>query len=510
MPKFIDDFLNKTTMYRLVLYYLLLLLSAAVILSAFGLLSFSPIALLASAALIVAVSFLTNLIFAKVFEAQANTESVYITALILTLIITPPNPSDYLSFLPFAISAAVLAMASKFILAIGKKHLFNPASIAVALTAFAINESATWWVGGNLWLAPFVILGGLLVVRKIRRTDLVISFFTATLITIAAFTLSKGGDVLTTIWKTLAHSPIFFFAFVILTEPLTSPPTKNLRLSYAAIVGFLFTPMLHFGSIYSTPELAIIIGNIFSYLVSPKEKLVLRLKAAQKIAADTYDFIFTPDKTLSFKPGQYLEWTLGHDHPDNRGNRRYFTIASSPTETDLHLGAKFYAKPSSFKKTLAAMTAGDKIFASQLAGDFVLPKDKNEKLVFIAGGIGITPFRSMIKYLLDKAEKRSVTLFYSNKTTAEIAYQNLFNEAARRLNLKTVYTLSDQTAVPPDWQGERGSISQEMITSHVPDYSERTFYISGPHAMVVAYKKTLKTLGLKNRQIKTDFFPGFV
>lgn len=509
MLKQVDDFLNRTTMYRLVLYYLLAIFVVAVILSLFGLLSFTPIMLALSAIVILTVSLLTNTIFSHVFRAPTNVESVYITALILILIITPPSPSDYHSYLPLALWAAVWATASKYILSIRKKHVFNPAALAVVLTAFAINQSATWWVGGNQWIALTTILGGLLVVRKVRKTDMVVSFIVVLCITIVGFTLSTGGNAVSVLQKAFVHAPIFFFAFVMLTEPLTTPPSRISRILYGALVGFLFAPMVHVGLVYSTPELALVIGNIFSYLVSPKQKLLLRLKEKVIVADGVNNFVFTSDESFNFRPGQYLEWTLSHEKPDNRGNRRYFTVASSPTEPEIHLGAKFYPSQSSFKKALVAMDIGDEIVASQLAGEFVLPKNQNEKLVFIAGGIGITPFRSMVKYLIDKNEKRDIVLFYSNKNKSEIAYRNIFDEASRSLGIKTVYTLAGG-GTDPDWKGERGFIDSEMISKNVPDYRERMFYISGPHGMVTTFENMLKNMGVKGSQIKTDFFPGLV
>lgn len=509
MIKFIDDFLNRTTMYRLVLYYLTAIFLVAVILSAIGYLPFAPVMLILSAFIIIAVSLFTNTIFSYVFKAPTNVESVYITALILTLIITPPSLSDYLSYIPFALWAALWAMASKYILAVGKKHLFNPAAFAVALTALTINQSATWWVGGNPWMTIVTIIGGLLIVRKIKRTDMVLSFIVALCVTIVGLAYSSGGDGLSTLYQAFVHAPIFFFAFVMLTEPLTTPPSSKLRILYGALVGFLFAPMIHVGAIYGTPELALVLGNIFSYLVSPKQKLILRLKEKIAAGADTNDFVFTPDEPINFKPGQYLEWTLEHEQPDNRGNRRYFTIASSPTESEIHLGAKFYPNQSSFKKALGTMAVDDEIIASQLAGEFVLPKNVDKKLVFIAGGIGVTPFRSMIKYLLDKNEKRDIVLLYSNKKSSEIAYKNIFEDAARSLGIKTIYTLTDKD-IEPAWTGERGFIDSAMITRNIPDYKERIFYISGPHAMVTIFETMLKNMGVKGGQIKTDFFPGLV
>ncbi len=507
MLNWIDRFLNRITMYRLVLYYLSLLWAAALVFTFFHILPFDPIGFTISGATLVGVALIANIIFARVFNAQTNVESAYITAFILALIITPVSLSHYIAGVSFLFWASVLAMASKYILAIKKKHIFNPAAFAVAVTALTMNQSASWWVG-TAPLLPLVFLGGLLVVRKLQRFDLVCSYFAVGMAIIVGSSILQGVNGVTVFEKALLDSPILFFTFVMLPEPLTTPPTRKLRLLYGAFVGFLFAPAIHIGSLYATPELALIVGNLFSYCVSPKGKYMLQLKEKVQIAADTYGFSFTPDRAVSFKPGQYLEWTLGHKHPDARGNRRYFTIASAPTEQEVKIGIKFYPASSSFKKTMLAMIRGSRITASQLAGEFVLPRDSKKRLVFIAGGIGITPFRSMIKYLLDTNEKREIVLLYSNKTAADIAYQDIFDEAKRRLGIKTVYTLTE--SAPDSWSGRRGMITEEAITEEVSDYKERMYYISGPHAMVTAFEKTLKGLGIKNNQIKIDFFPGYV
>lgn len=499
MLKPIDKILNGITMYRLILYYLIFLFAVAVIFGFLKILPYGSIELIISALVILSTCWITNIIFARVFNAQANIESMYITALILVLIITPLSSFNDLPYSLFLIWASVWAMASKYIFAIRKKHIFNPAAFAVALTAFTIDQSASWWISA-LPMTPFVLAGGCVIIRKIRRFDLAISFLVVATATILGLNYLKGADLLAVTEKTLLYSPIFFFVFVMITEPLTTPPTKILRICYGASVGFLFAPLIHIGTIYSTPELALVAGNIFSYLISPKGKFVLKLKEKLQIAPDIYDFLFKADREFAFNPGQYMEWTLGHKHPDNRGNRRYFTIASTPAEKEVRLGVKFYPNASSFKKSLASMHIGGEITASQLAGEFVLPRDKKQKLIFIAGGIGITPFRSMIKYLLDNDEKRPIVLFYSNKTASDIVYKDVFDEAHKRFGIKTVYTLEDK----------EGFLTAQKIIKEAPDYKEGIFYISGPHSMVSAFEKTLKNIGIPGRHIKTDFFPGFV
>ena len=505
MIKFVDYQLNKITMYRLVLYILIAYLVIAFIFGVTGVLSYDPFALLLSVAVLLAACAVVNWAFGKVFNIPTNVESVYISALILALIISPIKSLNDLWFLLWA---SVLAMASKFIVAYRGKHLFNPIALAVALTYYTLNQSASWWVGSGPML-PFVLIGGLLLVRKIRRFGLVLSFVLTVAVTTLFTSPFTGSNYFTTMQKLLLYSPFLFLGSVILTEPLTTPPTQKLQMVYGALVGVLSNPQIHFGSFYITPELAILVGNLFSYIVSPKDALVLKFREKTRLSPDTYEFTFAPDRKLAFIPGQYMEWTLGHDSPDSRGNRRFFTLASAPTEHNLKVGVKFPEKSSSYKKALLAMKRDTLIVVTALSGDFVLPKNPRQKLVFIAGGIGITPFRSMIKYLLDIRQRRPIILFYSVKSVAEIAYKDIFDLAARELGIKVIYAVTDTTNIPAAWTGKIGRITVEQLKAEVPDYRRSEFYISGPDAMVDGFKESLSQLGIKGSQIKTDYFPGF-
>ena len=295
MLKKIDYYLNRITMYRLVLYFLIGLLAVAFVLSAFKLLPFTPIALAYTTLLVTLLCWIVNEISAWFFDIPANVESVYITALILALIITPIKTLNIQS-VGFLVWVSIWAMASKYILAINRKHIFNPAALAVAITAFTINQSANWWVGTASML-PFVLVGGLLVVRKIRRFSLVLSFVGAALVAFLGFSFLRGSSVniFGLAYKIIANSALLFFAAIMLTEPLTLPPTRKLQILYGIIVGFLFAPQTHIASFYFTPELALLAGNVFSYIVSPKHKLLLELKEKIKLAPGLYHFIFAAD-----------------------------------------------------------------------------------------------------------------------------------------------------------------------------------------------------------------------
>src|SRR3989338_7559185 len=219
---FIDNFLNKITMYRLVLYCIIVIVGAAVLFELVGILSNNPVELIFSVLVILGTCWLVNTVFAWIFSVDTNVESIYITVLILALIVTPVAATDYAGT-GFLVFVSAVAMASKYIFAIGRKHIFNPAALGVALGALALGLSAGWWVG-TAALMPFVLLGGLAVVRKIRHLDLVAGYFLVGFASIAVMYGPSVGDVGSALWRMLLHSSLLFFVFVILTEPLTPPP----------------------------------------------------------------------------------------------------------------------------------------------------------------------------------------------------------------------------------------------------------------------------------------------
>ncbi len=503
----IDSFLNGITMYRLVMWHLVCLVVIAALLNFFGFLGYGAswsLWLIVGTFFLLAVGEVVNFLFAKVFHVPANAESFYITALILALTFDPGNPSTVA--LPFAIMI-VVAMASKFLVAINKKHFFNPVAFAMVAMSYA-GMSASWWVGGSVWLLPFTIFGGFLIIRKIHRFDLVFAFIGALILSHVGNIILSGGSIMSSLGNLFVHAPVFFFASVMLTEPLTTPPLRKMRIAYGVVTGFLFAPWVHVGGFYFTPELALIAGNIISYILSPKKRLLLTLQRVNDIGTGTKEFIFSPDERIDFQPGQFIEWTLNTKRSDSRGNRRYFTIASSPTEKDFRLGVKFYPNPSAFKESLNTLLIGDSIVASQLAGDFVLPKNETEKMVWIAGGIGVTPFRSMAQYIIDTHKKHDVVMLYANKTVAEISYRDVFDRASTNAGLKVTYAINvekGENAGPIEYR----MIDALMIKEKAPDYLERTFYISGPHMMVAAFKNTLISMGVPSSRIYSDYFPGF-
>lgn len=501
----IDHWLNRVTMYRLAMYVLLTWLAITIVLGSLGIIHLSGAAIAISAGVAVVTCWLANHLFARVFGAPAHSESALITALILALIV-PPTLTVHGTIIMFW--TGLLAIAGKYIITWQRQHLFNPAALAVAITAATLNSSTTWWIS-NIVLLPAVIIGGWLILRKLQKEVMVMVFILVAVAAGVAAGLIRHVSVMTALRETVVLSPLIFFASVMLTEPLTMPGTKGWRYVYASLVGLLFTPSIHLGRIYSTPELALLVGNFFGFLIQSRQRYRLILVKIEDAASGVRDFIFRSDHPITFRPGQYLELMAKHRKSDGRGQRRYFTIASAPSEQQIRFGVKFYDQASSFKLALWHMQPGQTITAAQLGGDFTLPKNPQQPLVFIAGGIGVTPFRSMIAELLRRDEPRLITLFYSVNGPTELAYGDVFNRASQKIGLRVVPTVTDPAQVPAGWTGRQGPINPTMITEEIPDFLQRMFYLSGPQSMVNHFKTVLKQMGLPARQIKTDFFPGF-
>jgi glycine betaine catabolism B len=503
--KYVDDFLHGITMYRLLLYGLVAIAGVAIICGFFGILQLSGVQLLLSAGLLVATCFIANIGFAKLFGATTNTESALITALILFCLFLPPQTLSQGVILVFV---GAMAMASKYVLAPGKRHILNPAAIAAVVSGVSGLMFAGWWIATGVML-PFVALLGLLILRKVHRFTMFFAFLAMSLLAITITSQGDGRSLQAIIADSFISWPLIFMGTIMLTEPATTPPTKRLQIAYGALVGLLLGSRLHIGDIYMTPELALVLGNICSYPTTLRKRITLTLLKKEEMAPSTFRFIFRPSAPLPHKAGQYVELTLPLKRADDRGNRRTFTVASSPTEQDIQFGIKLNTPPSSFKKALAELPNGGHVYTNQRAGDFVLPDNTQTKIAFIAGGIGITPYRSMLKQLIDTNQSRDMTLFYQVAAVQQIVYRDILEQAAAH-GLKTVYVVTEKA--PANFKGapyETGFITKDTLIRHIPDFRERLFYISGPPAMVENYGKLLRGMGVRRWHIKTDYFAGY-
>jgi ferredoxin-NADP reductase len=499
----LDQILNGITMYRLVMYGLMVLALIAIAFGFMGALGFSPWAMLGSFVVLIGVCYGVNVLLAMLLDVAPSDESSVITACILFFILPPPLHWTELALIALA---GFIAMASKYVLAFRRKHLFNPAAIAAVIMSLSGLYAAIWWVATPV-LLPFTLALGLLVIRKIRRFRLVGAFALAALTVMLIGGLLRGRDSAALLVAAFTSWPLVFFGAIMLTEPSTTPPRTRDRVTYGLLTGALFSSQIHLGPLSSTPELVLVIGNLYSYLVSPRYGLRLRLTARHQLSPRVAEFIFEPDRPFQFQPGQYMDFTLGIPRTDLRGNRRTFSLASSPTEPEVRLGVKFYEPSSTFKAALRGLQPGAVVMAHTLAGDFTLPTDTAAKLTFVAGGIGITPFRSMLKYLVDTHARRDITLFYLVSDPGEISFRDVLDAAAGAG--VTVVPVLDAKVIPADWAGATGPLTPELITRTVPDAASRLTYISGPSFMVDHYREAFRQLGVPAERILTDHFSGY-
>lgn len=231
----------------------------------------------------------------------------------------------------------------------------------------------------------------------------------------------------------------------------------------------------------------------------------LRFAGHQREAASVNSFLFEPLIPLEFEAGQSLRIQLPHPAVDDRGVARSFSIASAPSEPFVRLTTRLSSPSSSFKRALAVLEPGALVEASGPHGRFTFD-DTDQPAVFIAGGIGITPFRAMLADLAGTRRSAEVSLLYSN-ATRDIPFRGfLDNLEATWPELRVVYTVTRGDA---SWTGETARIDRRFVQRHVPYASRATYYVCGPTPMVQAMRQELGELGIDASQIRHEGFPGY-
>jgi ferredoxin-NADP reductase len=223
--------------------------------------------------------------------------------------------------------------------------------------------------------------------------------------------------------------------------------------------------------------------------------MTLTLTSKHTEIADVVSFIFTPEEGFTWQAGQFLTLFVPHENPDSHGTEHFFTIASAPYEGIVQITTRLTG--STFKNALNALPLGATLEAKEPEGEFVLDNPVGE-YVFIAGGIGITPIRSILKQLDHEGKPISATLLYGNRTEEAVFKDELADIAAKNPHLKIHYIISPE------------QIDDVTVRKYIPDVTTPTFYISGPEPMVEALEKTFaEKLGLTEEQMVRDYFPGY-
>ncbi len=237
----------------------------------------------------------------------------------------------------------------------------------------------------------------------------------------------------------------------------------------------------------------------------------LRIVEIRTEAKGTKSFFWETEKPINYLPGQYFYFTLPSlKYPDPRGATRHFTLSSSPTEGKLIRVTTRIRKQSGYKKTMDELKIGSIIEGEGPEGTFILDEKEPFPHVFLAGGIGITPFRSMIKYVADKNLNTQIHLIYSNSIPEEITFRNeLENWAKSWPNLKLDMTITKPEKSIRAWTELTGRIDENMIQKLVPDFNNCIFWICGPPDMVEAMEHTLGKLNISSGRVRSEKFTGY-
>jgi ferredoxin-NADP reductase len=499
MKRFFESFIDSITMYRLVLYGLYLITATAFVLSIFGQISFGLIPLVMTLAVLLIVSHASSKLFAWTFSSPYNPESWQITAFILFFLIFPQ--ANLKGFLLVAL-VAFLSVASKYILAIRGRHIFNPAAVAVVISSLLGLLGATWWVA-TITMLPVVTIVGFLGTWKLRHFRMVGVYLLVSVVVAAIVAKIGGRDLGDALKLVVISTPIMFAGSIMLTEPLTSPTTKPAQVFYGILVATLGALQLGW---LSKPDVALLFGNAFSFLLGQHRAIKLEFVSATEIAPSIYNVVFKSVHSLRFKAGQYIELTIPHTHADDRGIRRTFSIASRPGTDRITVGLMTASPSSTFKAALLALTPGTIVRATQVGGSFVLPGNIEKPIIMIAGGIGITPFLAMIDDLLARQEKRRIVLFYAVRREELLVYGGVLNQARQQLDIQIIPIVSKPAKA---WNGERGLLDMSLIGRYIQNVYDYTYYISGPNAMALSFREQLRAAGIDNGHIKTDYFSGY-
>lgn len=236
----------------------------------------------------------------------------------------------------------------------------------------------------------------------------------------------------------------------------------------------------------------------------------VKLKDRRMVAEHTIALYFEKPNDFSFIAGQYTDLILPPSSPDILPSemKRDFSIASAPHEHDLMFAAR--VGPSIFKQTLACMPLGGEATVREARGSFVLPDDFLRPVVFIAGGIGITPFRSMIVHAAKNNLPHTIFLFYSNHRPEDAAFLEEFKEIETKYpNFRMIATMTDIKTSLLHWDEEMGMINEEMLLRYLSDLMMPLYYIAGPPGMVVAMRVMILEAGAAGDSIKEEQFSGY-
>ena len=232
------------------------------------------------------------------------------------------------------------------------------------------------------------------------------------------------------------------------------------------------------------------------------------IKEKQEVAKGTLLVTFDLlGAEMDFTPGQYFHVTLPDlGDNDDKGLRRHITVVTSPNEKGV-LGFATRMRDSAFKRTLRELPVGSEVDVEPPKGRFGLPDDRSRPLVFVAGGIGITVFRSMLRYIHEERLPYSVTLIYSNRDRESTPFLDELRELEQALpDFKLVLTMTQD----PGWEGETRKVDGEFVKDYLEDdLNEYTFLVAGPPAMAEGVQGALQKAGVRDENLIAERYSGY-
>lgn len=227
------------------------------------------------------------------------------------------------------------------------------------------------------------------------------------------------------------------------------------------------------------------------------------LDHAEKVALGISTFWFRPETHIRYEAGQFVELYLPHAPTDARGERREFSLVSSPHEPLIAFTTNFaFENGSSYKRALQNLKPGEAVTFNEPMGDFVLPKDTAIPLVFVAAGLGCTPYASMVKWLIARSEQRSIQLIYSASRPNDF----IFNDLWRSYELNFIPIVTRPTA---NWHDRTGRLDVDKILELAGPTKDKLLYLAGPQSIIEPLFNDLLAAGLTRAQLLLDYFPGY-
>lgn len=233
----------------------------------------------------------------------------------------------------------------------------------------------------------------------------------------------------------------------------------------------------------------------------------IKLSGRQHIATGTMAFYFDKPEGFEFRAGQFGDYTLiNPPETDEEGNTRGFSLITAPFEDKIGLATRL--RDTAFKRVLKDLPVGTEVKFDAPYGDYTLHKTETTPAVFLIGGIGVTPVRSIVSQATHDKSPIKITLLHANRTPDDAPFMADFERLAEE-NSNFAFVPVATKSAPDNWRGERGHIDADMIKRHVDDLSKPIFYLSGPEGLVKAMRKLLVEMGANEDNIRTEEFTGY-